>query len=169
MRPVLLAVCAALTMTVASCAEARPESEEMVFVTEDDPAVVAAMAKAEETPLIFWRLQEAPPPGYSEFAVKVGLPTVSRDGEEHIWVFDLVREPDGGRGTLANPPDDLGDLQYGSLITFKNEQVSDRQYEKGGKLYGHFTTRALMDQWNEAQRAEGRERLSPEPLEAGVQ
>ncbi|MDP1619061.1 DUF2314 domain-containing protein [Phenylobacterium sp.] len=169
MRPALLALCAGLMMTAAGCAEARPESEEMVFVTEDDPAVVAAMAQAQETLPIFWRLHEAPPPGYSEFAVKVGLPTVSRDGEEHIWVFDVVREPDGGRGTLANPPDDLGDLRYGSLVTFKDEQVSDWQYEKGGKLYGHFTTRALMDQWNEVQRAEGRERLSPQPLEAGVQ
>lgn len=169
MRPVLLAVCAGLMMTVAGCAEARPESEEMVFVTEDDPAVVAAIAQAQETLPIFWRLHEASPPGYSEFAVKVGLPTVSRDGEEHIWVFDVVREPGGGRGTLANLPDDLGDLQYGSLVKFKDEQISDWQYEKGGKAYGHFTSRALMNQWNELQQAEGRELLSPEPLEAGVQ
>ena len=73
MRPVLFAIIAGLAAALAGCAEARPESEEMVFVTEDDPAVVAAMAQAQQTLPIFWRLHEAPPPGYSEFAVKLSL------------------------------------------------------------------------------------------------
>ncbi|MFP5448037.1 MAG: YegJ family protein [Alphaproteobacteria bacterium] len=169
MRPLLLAVCAGLMMTVAGCAEARPANEEMVFTAEDDPVVLAATAKARETLPIFWRLHAANPEGYSAFALKVGLPTVTPGNEEHIWVVDVVRDADGGRGRLANTPHDLGRLQAGSPVTFKDDQISDWQYEKGGKLYGHFTSRAMMDRWNAAQRAQGLALFAPEPLEAGVQ
>lgn len=166
MRSLLSTICA--SVMVAGCAEARPENEELITSAEGDPLVAVATAQARETLPIFWRLHAAQPDGYSDFALKVGFST-SSGGREHIWVVDVVREADGGRGHLGNNPNDLGRLRAGSPVSFKDDQINDWQYEKGGKFYGHFTSRAMMDRWNAAQRAEGLALFAPEPLEAGVQ
>ncbi|OYW93470.1 MAG: hypothetical protein B7Z13_07220, partial [Caulobacterales bacterium 32-67-6] len=127
----------------------------MVFVTEDDPAVVAAIAQAQETLPIFWRLHQASPPGYSEFAVKVGLPTVSRNGEEHIWVFDVVREPGGGRGTLANLPDDLRAVGRTATSVFIDKEHTlawQRILNTRGWVAPHWPKEHGGTGWDEMQR-----------------
>jgi len=168
MRPALLASITSLMARFAGGTKDRPATGETIFVAKDDPQIVAAIAQARETLPIFWRLCEAPPAGYSAFALNVALPA-TQGGAESIWVVDVMREADGACCGRLNRPRDLGSLQGGSPVAFNDDQITDWQYEKGGKLYGHFASRAMMDRWNAAQRAEGLEHFAPQPLEAGVQ
>ncbi|HEY9236723.1 MULTISPECIES: YegJ family protein [Phenylobacterium] len=167
-RTVLAAVVALAAMTaplVSACA--REPEEQLIYTEDDDAEVLAATAEARKTLPIFWAKFEAKPAGYDHFAVKVGLKT-SAGNEEHIWMDGLGRANGKVTGKLANEPYDLPGLKEGSLVEVDEAAVSDWQYSKGGKLYGHFTTRALSARANAAQRAQAAELFSPQPLEAGT-
>lgn len=125
------------------------------------------MAEARKTLPIFWAKFDAKSPSYSDFALKVGLKTRT-GGEEHIWMNVLGRSNGKVTGELANEPYNLDGLKIGSRVEVDETAISDWQYATGGKLYGHFTTRALSARANAAQRAQAAELFSPQPLEAGA-
>lgn len=165
-RAVLAAFVGVLLVTtpvVSACAQA----EDLIVVPVEDPQVDAAIAEARKTLPIFWGKFDANLAGYDRFALKVGLPT-GGGAEEHIWMNVVSRS--GGKvvGELANEPYDLGELKSGSRVEVDEALISDWQYQKGGKLYGHFTARALLPRANAAQRAEAAELFAPQPLEAGT-
>ena len=59
----------------------------------------------------------------------------------------------------------VADLKLGSEVRVLASDVSDSSYAHDGKLYGHFTTRALVSKASPAERAEMEAALSPTPLE----
>ena len=168
MRRMLLVLAIAAGTLVAACGAASEEPS-FSFLPPDDPRVAAATAEARHHLPVFWRMHDQSPPGYDQFALKVSLPTVEHEAFEHIWVTAIRRDERSVTGKLANVPVDLGDLVVGSQVTFSPEQISDWQYQKDGRLYGHFVTRAVMADFSPAERAELDSVLAPEPLEAGVQ
>ena len=87
------------------------------------------------------------------------------NGVEHIWISDIGRDGDRIEGRLANDPVALKGLSINSKVEVAETQISDWQYRKGGKLYGHFTTRALWDHASAEQRAEAAALFAPTPLE----
>lgn len=159
-----------LAIPVVSACGRTPErapEEELIFAKEADAEVAAATAEARRTLPVFWGKFDARPAGYADYALKVGLKT-SGGGVEHIWMDVLDRRDGKVRGVLANEPYELPGLKAGSQVEVEEALISDWQYSKGGKLYGHFTTRALTSRANAAQRAQAAELFSPQPVEAGV-
>lgn len=167
MRRAVLAGLVALLIATAPAISACAQADDLIISPEGDASIEAAITEARKTLPIFWGKFDAKPSGYDHFALKVGLPA-GGGGEEHIWMNVVSRS--GGKvvGELANDPYDLGDLENGSRVEVDEALISDWQYQKGGKLYGHFTTRALSPRANAAQRAEAAELFAPQPLEAGT-
>lgn len=144
--------------------ETSASGEKLIGVAPDDAEMNAAIAQARATLPQFWAKFEAKPAGYSQFMLKPGLPTVDGRGPEHIWV-DVIERRDGKVvGRLANEPFHLGDLKFGSEVTFSPEIISDWGYSKGDVIYGHYTSRLLMAR-EEPQAKPSDYGLSATPLE----
>jgi uncharacterized protein YegJ (DUF2314 family) len=165
----LIALTASVAPVLSACArepERSPE-QELIFSEEQDAAVAAASNEARKSLPVFWAKFDAKPAGYGDYAVKAAFKT--RGGStENIWVNVIGRADGTVTGELANEPYDLSALKLGDQVEVDETAISDWQYSKGGKLYGHFTTRALTARANAAQRAQSAELFSPQPLEAGA-
>ena len=163
LRAVLLgAAVLGATPTLGACSD----PEDLVHTTDDDAAVNGAIQEARRTLPVFWEKYEAQAAGYDAFALKVGL-DADGGGVEHIWVSDITREGDKVFGHVANDPVDIATLSNRDRVEVEIQRVSDWQYTRDGKLYGHFTTRALFPKANPEQRAMAAELFAPTPLEAG--
>ncbi|CAN7398327.1 DUF2314 domain-containing protein [Phenylobacterium sp. LjRoot164] len=165
----LVAIAASVGPVLSACARetARSPEQEVIFSKEQDAALTAASAEARKSLPVFWAKFDAKPAGYGDYAVKAAFET--RGGAtENIWVNVIGRADGKVTGELANEPYDLGALKLGDQVDVDETAISDWQYSKGGKLYGHFTTRALTARANAAQRAQSAELFSPQPLEAGA-
>ncbi|MDZ4370241.1 MAG: DUF2314 domain-containing protein [Phenylobacterium sp.] len=165
-----LVVAAALlgAPSTAACAP-RPEApketaEDLVNVAPDDGAMEKAKADARRTLGLFWSKFDARAAGIDSFSVKVGLP-VKDGGAEHLWATPLRRDSETIVVRIANDPVYIKDLAYGDEIEVEPELISDWAYEKNGKLYGHFTTRALLSSLTPEQRAEIEGTLATTPIE----
>lgn len=112
-------------------------------VGEDDLAVKAAMEEARSSLNVFWALKAKNDPAYTNFSLKVALKTVN-GSVEHIWIANAEQHEGMIRGIFANDPINLGDFKIGDGISFPASNVSDWQYVKNQKLYGHYTTRVLV-------------------------
>lgn len=156
----------AVALALGGCTPANAADDNFAYSAADDPALVAAEDEALTHLPRFWQLYDVKPIGYSDFVLKVGLPTADGRGDEFIWMTVLERLPEGDIvGELANEPVEIADLRAGSTIQVSPSRVIDWSYTVGGKAYGHFTTRALFPRMSPATRAEVEATLSPTPLE----
>jgi uncharacterized protein YegJ (DUF2314 family) len=165
MRRSWLSVDAATCMLMlAACARGGERGDLVTTVSADDSKVNAAIAQAQATLPVFWTRYDARDPAASEFRIKAKLST-PHGGVEHIWVDVTGHDPAGARGTLANDPEDLGALKFGSPVTVEPARISDWMYLKGGKIYGGYTIRALLDRGSPEERRKVEAMLPPTPLE----
>jgi uncharacterized protein YegJ (DUF2314 family) len=156
---------AALVLGACSEAQAPPASETLIDTPQDDPAMDAAMKQAVDTQGIFWAKFEKKEPGTSEYAVKLAI--TGQDGyREFIWAEPIRRTNREVVAKLLNVPVHLQGLELGSEVRADRNLVFDWSYEKGGRAYGQYTTRVLLDRMSPAQRAEAEAMLAPTPLEA---
>ena len=144
---------------------ANASNDGLLLSDPDDSKIIAAKADAIWTLPIFWAKWSAKPPGYSDFALKVAF-KVKDHGSEHIWARPLSRAGAELVVRLANDPAYLSGLKLGSVVKVVESDVSDWAYARDGKLYGHFTTRALLGAADPAERAELERVLAPTPLES---
>ncbi len=176
-RPLLALAMVSLLAGPAGCA--RPEAaavqkeepaanaanDGLLLSDPDDAKIVAAKAEAIRTLPIFWAKWSAQPPGYGDFALKVAF-KVKDGGIEHIWARPVSRQAGELVVRLANDPAYLSGLKLGSVVKVVESDVSDWAYARDGKLYGHFTTRALLGAADPAERAELERVLAPTPLDS---
>ncbi len=136
-----LMVAATALMPAPGLAQQR---KDIVSVPGQDKAMEAAVAKARASLPEFWKELEKPGPGVANFSVKVAFPT-SGTNTEHIWVGNVTRLNDGKlAGLLANDPRDLKDKKGGDRVVFGEEQISDWQFMRNGKIVGNETMRPLL-------------------------
>lgn len=113
---------------------------------DDDAAMNAAIAQAQETlPLFLANALDGEQIGLPDAGVKVAIPTISRAGQEHIWVTPFRLWEDGTlTGFLANAPNDLGPLREGDRVDFTADQISDWSlFTPDGKMWGNYTSRVM--------------------------
>lgn len=93
----------------------------------------------------FWQHFDARTENEYDFLLKVAFPRRDgQKGEEHIWVENIARTPEGYAAQLANQPQFLGDLKEGGEVTFTDPMISDWAFFQGEKLLGHYTTRVML-------------------------
>ncbi len=96
-------------------------------------------------------------------AVHVG--NRDRNDTEVIWVSNVV-QLNNRRFTakLANDPQNISNKKRGSKIRFDLGQISDWSLPGAdGKMYGHFTTRVMLEHIPDSTRAQLAARLQPKP------
>ena len=99
-------------------------------------------------------------------SVKVGF-DVGRHGVEVIWVRNLAKAGARWTGQLDNDPLYMDGFAYGDAVRFSREQIFDWAYHMGGKAYGNYTTRVILDDLDAATRAQVRAMLSDQPIPPG--
>lgn len=122
----------------------RAESDEVTFMSSEEPAMRRAFERAKATLDEFLRVAANPPAGTSSFALKVAI----SDGRntEYFWVNKFASRGNGFVGTLNNEPRLVMKYKLGQRINFKREQIVDWIYldESKGRMHGNFTACALL-------------------------
>lgn len=161
---------AVFVLALALAAAAPPARAESVVTVTDDPAMVAAVAEAQShLDRVFDVAIGADGAGHPALTLKVAFPagTGAEVGEEVIWVAQVARA--GGRFTaiLANEPLHLPDLAAGDTVTFDRDMIADwGLVGENGKLFGHYTTRVLLETMSQDQAAQIGALLNDTPLPA---
>src|SRR5262245_61171011 len=88
----------AATLLISACSREDP----VIFVSDDDPEMVAAIAKARDTLPKFWQAFEKPGEGESDFSLKVKI-TEGQDAE-YFWLIKLERVNGKTFGIINNDP-----------------------------------------------------------------
>jgi uncharacterized protein YegJ (DUF2314 family) len=136
---VLLALAA--QSIVPACAQSQRDN--VIGVPDNDPAMIAAAAKARASLPDFWRTFEKPGLNERGFSLKVEVP-VRSDLSEFIWVQALQKRSDGKlTGQLANDPKNFKG-KAGDPIEFGPEQIYDWMFMRNGKIVGNETMRPLL-------------------------
>src|SRR5688572_17692085 len=116
----LLAACALLLLdtgiAVAQSALERSRRDEIVPMSDNDPAMRAAFEKARAGLDGFLALLDKPPPGTRLYAVKL----LVRNGDkgEYFWITDLKRNGDRFTGQLNNTPRSVATVREGQIMEF---------------------------------------------------
>ena len=165
-RPVLIAMMATLALGAAACSrEAEAGTKDnLIYSDADDPVIAAAEREGAQSLPTFWAKFDAQDPAVSLYLVKVGL-EAKRGGREFLWAIPLRHSKDEVQVRLVNEPVHVANLKAGSVIAVAPGDIVDWSYTKGGKAYGHFVTRAMMDRVSPEERAEAEAVLAPTPLE----
>jgi uncharacterized protein YegJ (DUF2314 family) len=132
----------------------------------DSAPLLSARADARGSLPHFWRAWDAGAPA-SDFGLKVSFDT-SKGDLEHIWTNDIRREGRTITAVVANTPIDLPTIRPGQRVTVDPDRIFDWTYTRDGKLYGHFSSRVLLDTMPPAEAAEIRAMFSAQPLPPGA-
>lgn len=138
-----------LTFSLSSlvCAQSiteRAERDEVTHMSQEEPAMREAFAKAKAKLAEFLPLASHPAAGTSGYALKVAI----ADGKhiEYFWVGNFINE--GGRftGVLNNEPRLVKKFKFGERFGFDQEQIVDWVYTdtNNRRMVGNFTACALL-------------------------
>ena len=134
----------------------RAARDEVVRVAAEDPAMRAAIARAQGSLDGFLALLDAAPPHVEHAAVKVGI----RDGAdtEYFWLGEVRRDGEGFVGTLDNAPRLVRTVRAGQRYRFTRADIVDWLYydRRENRMIGNFTGCALLAREPPAQAAEFR-------------
>jgi uncharacterized protein YegJ (DUF2314 family) len=156
----------AIALAVALGALAGCSQDKVIWLDRNDKSMDPAFAKARETLPLFWSKVDAGDPAITERLVKVGYPT-THGGIEYLWMDVLSHNAIAINGRLVNEPEDVPGVHSGQDVTIEPSKVADWSYSKGGKYFGQFTTRVLLEHSDPKTRREEGDRLAPTPLEPG--
>ncbi|MEJ0089851.1 MAG: DUF2314 domain-containing protein [Limisphaerales bacterium] len=116
--------------------------DKVINVADDDPEMLAAIAKARDTLPQFWQVLDKPEHGESEFALKVKI--TDKRGTEHFWATDIRRQDGKIMGTINNDPEVVASVKLGDKIQIPEADISDWLYMCNEKMVGNETLRPLL-------------------------
>ncbi|MCL4694588.1 MAG: DUF2314 domain-containing protein [Candidatus Hydrogenedentes bacterium] len=118
------------------------DRDRTIGVTEDDPAMNAAIAEARATLGEFVARMENPEPGDSDFAIKVAI--TDPNGTEHFWANNVEVIGPGFTATINNDPNIVRSVRLGQRVRARRDDVSDWLYLSNGRMVGNRTLRVLL-------------------------
>ncbi|MDH5034220.1 MULTISPECIES: DUF2314 domain-containing protein [Chryseobacterium] len=158
------------------------EENPIFFADGNDPEMIKAYRKAQETFKYFWREQSWEYrriiPGLNVSCVKTAFEEQDEEtGEslvEHMWINEIFFDGDHVRGYLINEPNSLKNIQVGDYVEIPLSNISDWlfaitpsvQKPKGlsklfsssssplPKAYGGFTIQKMRADMSDAERKE---------------
>ncbi len=139
-----------------------------INVPASDPAMSRAFSEAAETLPVFLEHSGALSGGSGDgFSIKVEVPVDhSEMDDEIIWVSTFAVKPDGiAHGLLDNEPVAIKGKRIGDRIEFHRDSIRDWSFVgHDQKLYGHYTTRVLLDRMSPASAAQLQQFLAQDPV-----
>lgn len=143
---------------------ARPADDPVAMIPDSDREMKAAVAEAARTLPLFWSMYDTDAEVRRTAKLKVGFLTPG-DGREHMWLHDIRRTNGRITGVLENIPEAPMSIRKGDTVTIDPAEISDWGYARGGRLYGNYTTRAMLKYLEPALVEQLRALLSDRPLE----
>lgn len=134
--------------------------DKVVNAEDNDPEMVAAIAKARDTLPQFWQVFDKPERGETGFSLKVKI--TDKKGTEHFWATDIERRDEKIRGTINNDPNIATSVKLGDRIEIPEADISDWLYMRGGKMVGNRTLVPLLQTMPEREAA-GYRKMMAEP------
>lgn len=131
-----------IAVVLVSLLSACSKRDKAISVEDNDPEMVAAIAKARETLPQFWQVYEKREPGETDFALKVSI--TDKAGTEHFWATDIERRDGRTMGTINNDPNIVSSVKLGDRIELTMANISDWLYMRDGKMVGNETLRPLL-------------------------
>ncbi|MBF4518255.1 DUF2314 domain-containing protein [Flavobacterium sp. ANB] len=136
------------------------EETPIFFADGENPKMIEAFEKAQETFKYFWRElsweYRRIVPGLDVACVKLAF-TQEIDNEtivEHMWINDINFDGENIYGVLVNDPDELTNVSNGDEVEIPINQISDWLFASRGKTYGGFTIQAMRSEMSETEREE---------------
>ncbi|UUW08864.1 DUF2314 domain-containing protein [Flavobacterium plurextorum] len=136
------------------------ENTSIFFADGENPKMIEAHKKAQETFKYFWRElsweYRRIIPGLDVACVKLAF-TQEIDDDilvEHMWINDINFDGDTIYGTLVNQPDELTNVNNGDEVQIPVNQISDWLFAIEGKTYGAFTIHVMRSEMSEDERKE---------------
>jgi uncharacterized protein YegJ (DUF2314 family) len=111
-------------------------------VGDDDPEMVAAIAKAHRTLPHFWQTFEKRDRGETNFSLKIKITDKTR--VEHFWLTDIERQDGKVMGTINNAPNIVASVKRGDRLEIPEAKIQDWSYMRGGKMIGNETIKPLF-------------------------
>jgi len=143
----------------ARAAAAERYEDPVLDVRADDPALLAARARARsEIDAVIARHAASP---LTELSVKA--PITDGIHVERVWLADVRYEGGDFVGTIDNDLTRVKTRRPGDTVRVEKYAIDDFMYEEGGKIRGNYTLRALLDRLPPEDAAKYREMLAPEP------
>lgn len=135
-------------------------AQKIIFHSGDDPEMLNAYKKAQETFGYFWREL------YWEYrriipALDIGCVKVAFSQEtdepdnpiiEHMWINEINFDGFQIYGVLINEPNELTNIKNGDNVIVTLSQVSDWLFAIAGKTYGGFTIQLMRSYMSDAER-----------------
>lgn len=138
-----------------SAKEMNNEEESQVFMfAGDDPSMIAAYSRAQETFRYFWRElsweRRRIVPAFDMVMIKLPFTDGKReDGNpeyEHMWVSDIDFDGVTLSGILMNSPNWLSSVKEGDHIKVPLSHLEDWMITSDSRAYGAFTVNAMRRQ-----------------------
>jgi uncharacterized protein YegJ (DUF2314 family) len=138
---VLVSLLAAAPLAAQTVLE-KAARDETATVADTDPAMAAAMRKAQSTLADFLKVAAAPKPGTQGFSLKVAV----REGErvEYFWITPFTNNGIRFSGEINNTPRVVHSVKLGQTITFAQSDIVDWLYIENGMMRGNYTACALL-------------------------
>jgi uncharacterized protein YegJ (DUF2314 family) len=116
--------------------------DKVINIADDDPEMLAAIAKARDTLPQFWTVFDKRERGESGFSLKVKI--TDKRGTEHFWATDIERREGKIMGTINNDPNIVATVKFGDRIQIPDADISDWLYMREGKMVGNETLKPLL-------------------------
>jgi uncharacterized protein YegJ (DUF2314 family) len=133
-----LAFACLLLLALSACSQ----RDKVINVADDDPEMVAAIAKARASLPKFWEIFEKRNQGESDFSLKVKI--TDKNGTEHFWATEVERRGGKLMGTINNDPNTVASVKLGDRIEIPEADISDWLYMREGKMHGNHTLKPLF-------------------------
>jgi uncharacterized protein YegJ (DUF2314 family) len=166
----LTALCPAFALAFWPALVALPETaraQEALSQFTHDPDMSRAVSQARaQLDVVFSQLTDGAGGLHPALNLKASLPVNQHGVEaEVIWVEGLTLEDGVFTGTLANSPAYMPGYQLGDHVRFTRSQIADWSVlEADGRMYGHYTTRVLIDRLPREEADQIRDLISPQPM-----
>lgn len=141
----LLALSAQQALAKKEAPKAPVKADEVVEIDTEDPAMKAAVKKAQATFDDFIKTVSTRNPNLANISVRIAL----RDGKklEYVWLAPFTILDDGSyKGTISAIPTIVKRYQFSQQVPFKRADVVDWMYTEADTriMRGNFTTCAQL-------------------------
>lgn len=133
-----------ISVSLLSCFKKKDNSDdEIMMVHESDTAMNQAMETARNTMPQFVEHFMSDDTTETGFTIKIMV--IDSFGTEHLWVNELEILDEGYRGKIANIPEYVQSVSFGSEVEFTYEDISDWAYvDSRGVRQGSYTLKVLL-------------------------
>ncbi len=122
----------------------KAKKDQIVNVAKEDPAMLAAFAKAKASLDDFLKKAQNPAPNTGNYFIKVGV----TDGPdiEYFWIGEFEQDNNKFTGVINNQPRIVENVEAGDDYTFTKDEIVDWMYidAKAKRMHGNFTLCAIL-------------------------